>query len=85
VTKVAPEFETLIQAVVLESVTRTTEAKKKRVSYGVEFKAKVGLEAVRGVKTINGLAQEYGRASGAGWTAEEGNPGASRATVRKQV
>lgn len=25
-----------------------------------EFKAKVGLEALRGVKTINGVGQEYG-------------------------
>ena len=37
-----------------------SEAKKKRNSYGPEFKAKVGLEAVRGVKTINEIAQEYG-------------------------
>jgi transposase len=36
-----------------------SEAKKKRMSYGPEFKAKVGLEAVRGVKTINEIAQEY--------------------------
>jgi type I restriction-modification system DNA methylase subunit len=33
------------------------EAKKKRNSYGPEFKAKVGLEAVRGVKTVNEIAQ----------------------------
>jgi hypothetical protein len=25
-----------------------------------EFKAKAGLEALRGVKTINGIGQEYG-------------------------
>lgn len=37
-----------------------SEAKKKRKSYGAEFKAKVGLEAVRRVKTINEIAQEYG-------------------------
>ena len=37
-----------------------SEAKKKRNSCGPEFKAKVGLEAVRGVKTINEIAQEYG-------------------------
>jgi transposase len=41
-------------------MTRMSEAKKKRNSYGPEFKAKVGLEAVRGVKTINEIAQEYG-------------------------
>jgi Transposase. len=28
--------------------------------WGREFKAKVGLEAVRGVKTINQIAQEHG-------------------------
>jgi transposase-like protein len=33
---------------------------KKRNSYGLEFKAKVGLEAVRGVKTPNEITQEYG-------------------------
>jgi transposase len=34
--------------------------KKKRKTYGAEFKAKVGLEAVRGVKTTNEIAQHYG-------------------------
>ena len=33
---------------------------KKRKIHEPEFKAKVGLEAVRGVKTINEIAQEYG-------------------------
>lgn len=37
-----------------------SEAKKKHNSYGPEFKAKRGLEAVCGVKTINEIAQEYG-------------------------
>jgi transposase len=37
-----------------------SEGKKKRKTHGAEFKAKVGLEAVRGVKTINEIAQEYG-------------------------
>jgi transposase len=36
-----------------------SEVKKRKV-HGPDFKAKVGLEAVRGVKTINELAQEYG-------------------------
>ena len=36
-----------------------SEAKKRKI-HGAEFKAKVGLEAVRGVKTINEIAQEYG-------------------------
>jgi transposase-like protein len=33
---------------------------KKRNTHLPEFKAKVGLEAVRGVKTVNQLGQEYG-------------------------
>jgi len=33
---------------------------KKRNTHLPEFKDKVGLEAVRGVKTVNQLAQEYG-------------------------
>ena len=37
-----------------------SETKKTRKTHGAEFKAKVGLEAVRGVKTINEIAQEYG-------------------------
>jgi len=35
------------------------EAKRKRNTYEPKFKAKVGLEAVRGVKTINENTQEY--------------------------
>ena len=33
---------------------------KKRNTHLPEFKAKVGLEAVRGVKTVNQIAQDYG-------------------------
>ena len=33
---------------------------KKRKGHGPEFKAKVGLEAVRGVKTLNEMGQDYG-------------------------
>ncbi len=36
-----------------------SEAKKWKV-HAPEFKAKVGLEALRGVKTINEIGQEYG-------------------------
>jgi len=36
-----------------------SEAKKRKV-HGPDYKAKVGLEAIRGVKTINQIAQEYG-------------------------
>ena len=32
----------------------------KRKVFGAEFKAKVGLEAIHGVKTINQIAQENG-------------------------
>ena len=32
----------------------------KRKIFGAEFKAKVGLEAIHGVKTINQIAQEHG-------------------------
>ena len=35
------------------------EAKKRKV-HGADYKAKVGLEAIRGVKTINQIAQEFG-------------------------
>ena len=33
---------------------------KKRKVHSAEFKAKVGLEAVKGLKTINEIGQEYG-------------------------
>ncbi len=33
---------------------------KKRQFYSSEFKAKVGLESLRGVKTINEIGQEFG-------------------------
>jgi transposase-like protein len=36
-----------------------SEAKKRKI-HGPEYKAKIGLEAVRGMKTINEIAQEYG-------------------------
>ena len=36
-----------------------TEAKKQKV-HSAEFKAKVGLEVVRGVKTVNEIAQLHG-------------------------
>ena len=34
--------------------------KKKRNTYSPEFKAKVGLEAIHGVKTVNEIGQAYG-------------------------
>ena len=36
-----------------------SEAKKRKV-HSPEFKAKLGLEALRGVKTLNEIGQEYG-------------------------
>ena len=36
-----------------------SESKKRKV-HTPEFKAKVGLEAMRGLKTINDIGQEYG-------------------------
>ncbi|MDP4029168.1 MAG: IS3 family transposase, partial [Gallionella sp.] len=33
---------------------------KKRKTHTPEFKAKVGLEALRGVKSVNDIGQEYG-------------------------
>ena len=36
-----------------------SEGKKRRV-HSAEFKAKVGMEAVRGVKTLNEIGQQYG-------------------------
>lgn len=35
-------------------------SEKKRKVYSGEYKAKVGLEAIRGVKTINEVGREYG-------------------------
>ena len=36
-----------------------SEVKKRKV-HSAEFKAKVGMEAVRGVKTLNEIGQRYG-------------------------
>ena len=33
---------------------------KKRKVHSAEFKGKIGLEAVRGVKTVNEIAQQHG-------------------------
>jgi transposase len=35
-------------------------SEKKRKMFSGEFKAKVALEAIRGVKTVNEIAQEFG-------------------------
>lgn len=48
------------------------EAKKRKV-HTAEFKAKVGLEAVRGVKTISEIAQSYGVHPQLVRAVEEGN------------
>lgn len=36
-----------------------TEDRKRKV-HSAEFKAKVGMEAVRGMKTLNEIGQQYG-------------------------
>ena len=36
-----------------------SETRKRRI-YGAQFKAKVGMEAIREVKTLNELGQQYG-------------------------
>ena len=36
-----------------------SEGRKRRV-YGAQFKAKVGMDAIRGEKTLNELGQQYG-------------------------
>jgi transposase len=48
---------------------------KKRNTHLPEFKAKVGLEAVRGVKTVNQLGQEYGVHPCPGGAMQEGDTG----------
>ena len=35
-------------------------SERKRKVFSGEFKAKIALEAVRGIKTVNEIAQEYG-------------------------
>lgn len=35
-------------------------SEKKRQSFSGDFKAKVALEAIHGVKTLNEIAQKYG-------------------------
>jgi transposase len=46
----------MVTAEKLESVV----SEKKRKVFSGDFKAKVALEAVRGVKTVNQIAQEFG-------------------------
>jgi transposase-like protein len=40
--------------------TGVVMSEKKRKVFGGEFKAKVALEAVRGLKTVNEIAQDFG-------------------------
>jgi transposase-like protein len=48
----------------------------KRRSYTGAFKAKVGLEAIRGVKTVNEIGQAYGVHPAQVGAVEERDPGA---------
>jgi hypothetical protein len=57
-----------------------SEGKKRRV-HSAEFKAKVGLEAVRGGEDGDGDRAGIRRASGAGGPVEEGDPGERRRSV----
>ena len=59
-----------------------SEAKKRKV-HTPEFKAKVGLEALRGTKTINQIGQDYDvhPVQIGLWKKEKGNSGASENTV----
>jgi transposase-like protein len=40
--------------------TKEMGEKRKRNTYNAEFKAKVGLEAIQGIKTVNEIGQAYG-------------------------
>ncbi len=55
---VVPDFETPVQAVV-RGRRWHAEGKKRKV-HGAEFKAKVKMEAVKGVKTLELIGQQYG-------------------------
>lgn len=61
-----------------------SEGKKRRV-HTAEFKAKVGLEAVRGIKTVTEIAQEFGVHPVLVGQVEKGNPGERRRLVRRQA
>lgn len=53
--------------------------RRKRTVYSPEFKAKVGLDAVQGVKTINEIGQAYKV------HLEEGDPGTGSELVRDKA
>ena len=57
-----PEFGTVIYVghCRKKREIQMSESKKKRNLHLPEFKAKVGLEALGGMKTVNQIAQEYG-------------------------
>ena len=57
---VDPVFKTAVQAVRCHKGQAEMSEAKKRTIPTPAFKAKVGLEAVRGGKTINDMGQEYG-------------------------
>jgi len=45
---------------VADKKTGVVVSEKKRKVFSGEFKAKVALEAIRGVKTVNEIAQDFG-------------------------
>lgn len=57
---VDPIFQTVVLAAHNHKERETMSEVKKRKVYSSEFKAKVGLEALRGLKTINEIGQEFG-------------------------
>ncbi|MDF9393604.1 hypothetical protein ACPUBP_15230 [Methylococcus capsulatus] len=59
-----------------------TEGKKRKV-HSAEFKAKVGLEAARGMKTINEIGQRYEVHPVGGQAVEEGDSGARGDAIRR--
>lgn len=60
-------------------------SEKKRKSFSADFKAKVALEAIHGVKTLNEIAQEYSVHPVQVKLLEKGTPEAGIKTVRTET
>jgi len=60
-------------------------SEQRRKSFSGQYKAKVALEAIRGVKTANEIAQEFGGASDPGGVVEEGIAGTGIRHIRHQA
>lgn len=57
---------------------------KKRRTFSPEFKAQVGLEALKGVEPVHVTAARHKAASGAGEPVEEGGVGATARGVARE-